>query len=56
MIPVPHTALRAAFGEMAEATILSSIRVLPAALERDGYPFRHRQLEVALRYLLGRAA
>jgi len=56
VIPVPHTALRAAFGEMAEATILSSIRVLPAALERDGYPFRHRQLEVALRYLLGRAA
>ncbi|MGH7630290.1 MAG: TIGR01777 family oxidoreductase [Gemmatimonadales bacterium] len=56
LLPVPAAALRAVFGEMADATILSSIRVLPTALERNGYGFRHTRLEPALRYLLGRFA
>jgi len=56
LVRVPAAALRAVFGEMADATILASIRVLPAVLERDGYAFRHRRLEAALRYLLGRFA
>jgi uncharacterized protein (TIGR01777 family) len=56
LIPVPAAALRLLFGQMADATILSSIRVHPAALERDGYRFRHPDLETALRYLLGRPA
>jgi uncharacterized protein (TIGR01777 family) len=56
VIPVPAAALRLAFGEMADATVLSSIRALPAALEREGHRFRHPQLEPALRYLLGRMA
>jgi uncharacterized protein (TIGR01777 family) len=56
LVRVPATALRAMFGEMADATILSSIRVLPAVLESESFAFRHRRLEVALRYLLGRAA
>lgn len=55
-IPVPAAALRLAFGEMAEATVLSSIRALPGVLEGEGYGFRHPQLEGALRYLLGRMA
>jgi uncharacterized protein (TIGR01777 family) len=54
VVPVPAAALRAAFGEMADATILSSIRALPAVLEKEAYPFRHRRLDAALRYLLGR--
>jgi uncharacterized protein len=54
LVPVPRSALLAVFGEMAEATILSSIRALPTRLEQAGYPFRHRDLEAALRYLLGR--
>ncbi len=54
VFPVPAAALRAVFGEMADATILASIRVRPAALERDGYAFRHPRLEPALRFLLGR--
>jgi uncharacterized protein (TIGR01777 family) len=55
-IPVPAAALRLAFGEMADATILSSIRVLPKVLQREQYGFRHASLEPALRYLLGRTA
>ncbi len=54
VVPVPAAALRLAFGEMADATILSSIRVRPTRLEQGGYPFRHPRLEPALRYLLGR--
>jgi uncharacterized protein (TIGR01777 family) len=56
VVPVPAAALRAVFGEMADATILSSIRALPALLEGEAYAFRHRRLEAALRYLLGRVA
>ena len=56
MIPVPAAALRLVFGEMADATILSSIRVRAAVLEDEGYRFRHADLETALRYLLGRPA
>jgi uncharacterized protein (TIGR01777 family) len=55
LVRVPLFAIRAAFGEMADATILSSIRVLPTLLQREGYVFRHPALEPALRYLLGRA-
>jgi uncharacterized protein (TIGR01777 family) len=55
LVPVPPVALKALFGEMAQATILSSIRALPTVLEREGYPFRHAELEPALRYLIGRA-
>ena len=54
LVRVPAAALRALFGEMADATILSSQRALPAALEQSGYVFRHPALEPALRHLLGR--
>jgi uncharacterized protein (TIGR01777 family) len=53
---VPRAALRTAFGEMADATVLSSIRALPSVLTSTGYRFRHPELEGALRYLLGRPA
>lgn len=51
---VPAFALRAAFGEMAEATVLASSRVLPRALLGSGYRFRHPTVESALRHVLGR--
>jgi len=54
VIPVPAFALTALFGEMAEAELLSSKRVLPAALQRAGFPFLHPHLEDALRFTLGR--
>ena len=52
--PAPAFALRLAFGEMAEATLLSSTRVKPERLLATGYRFRFPQLEAALRHVLGR--
>ena len=45
---VPPVALRLALGEMA-ATVLGSVRVLPAKLEAAGYIFEFPELENALR-------
>jgi len=54
VIPVPALALTALFGEMAQAELLGSKRVLPAALERAGFEFLLPHLEDALRHTLGR--
>ncbi len=54
LAPVPAIAAKAAFGEMAEALLLSSQRALPGVLEETGYLFRHPDLETGLRHLLGR--
>lgn len=51
-IPVPAFALRIAFNEMADATLMVSQRALPERLEKSGFPFRHRSLEAALRAVL----
>ena len=52
--PMPAFAARLAFGEMADALLLASQRVLPTRLQATGYRFRHPELEGALRHLLGR--
>jgi uncharacterized protein (TIGR01777 family) len=52
--PMPAFAARVAFGEMADALLLSSQRVVPARLQESGYQFRFPELEGALRHLLGR--
>jgi uncharacterized protein (TIGR01777 family) len=52
LFPVPAFAARLALGEMADAVLLSSIRVLPAALEQQGFAFHHPSLKEALRTLL----
>jgi uncharacterized protein (TIGR01777 family) len=52
--PVPAVVLRLVFGEMADATILSSIRVRPGKLVATGYHFRFPELEPALRHVLGK--
>jgi uncharacterized protein (TIGR01777 family) len=49
IVPVPRFALRMAFGEMADATILASQRVLPRALSDSKFVFAHPTLEAALR-------
>jgi uncharacterized protein len=49
---VPAAALRLALGEMADETLLASARALPAKLLQSGYPFRHPDLEGALRHVL----
>jgi hypothetical protein len=53
-LPAPAGALRLAFGEMADALLLSSQRAVPAMAAETGYVFRHPDLRGALRHLLGR--
>jgi uncharacterized protein (TIGR01777 family) len=55
IMPVPAVVLRTVFGEMADATLLSSQRAVPERLLATGYSFRHPGLETALRHVLGRA-
>lgn len=52
--PVPAFALRAVFGEMADAAVLASTRVRPGRLLSSGYAFLFPELEDALRHVLGR--
>ena len=54
LMPLPAFAARLAFGEMADALLLASARVVPAKLQASGYAFRFPDLEAALRHLLGR--
>ena len=49
--PAPAFALRLAFGEMADAVILSGQRVLPAKATRNGFEFRYPDLASALRQI-----
>ena len=53
-LPLPVFAARLALGEMADALLLASVRVVPEALKGSGYRFRYPELEPALRHLLGR--
>src|SRR5712692_11722559 len=48
IFPMPAFAARLAFGEMADALLLSSQRVLPERLQAAGYVFRHPDLAGAL--------
>lgn len=54
VFPLPGFAARLALGEMAEALLLASARVVPQRLLSSGYEFRYPDLEAALRHLLGR--
>lgn len=49
---VPAAVLRLTFGEMADATLLASQRVLPERLLEAGFRFEHPTLEEALRHEL----
>jgi uncharacterized protein (TIGR01777 family) len=48
LFPAPAFALRLLLGEMADALLLASQRVVPAELERIGYRFIHTDLPSAL--------
>jgi hypothetical protein len=52
LFPAPPFALRLALGEMADALLLSSQRVLPKKLESLGYRFQHSDLSAALKHVL----
>lgn len=49
---VPAFAARLAFGEMADATLLSSQRAEPARLTASGFAFKYPEIEGALRHVL----
>jgi len=53
-LPTPAAALRLAFGEMAEETLLSSTHALPVRLLGTGYRFRQPELADALGHCLGK--
>jgi uncharacterized protein (TIGR01777 family) len=53
LLPMPAFAARLAFGEMAEALLLSSTRVLPEKLRKSHYPFVHKEIGPTLKTLLG---
>jgi uncharacterized protein (TIGR01777 family) len=55
VVPMPAFVVRLALGEMANALLLDSTRVVPKELIRTGYAFRQPTLESALRHLLGRS-
>jgi uncharacterized protein len=52
-LPVPRAALTALYGELAEETVLTSSRVVPAKLMQLGHTFAHPNLAAALAHLLG---
>lgn len=52
---LPRFAARIAFGEMADALLLASARVIPNRLTEAKYPFRFSDLEAALRNALRRS-
>jgi uncharacterized protein len=52
LLPVPAVALRLAFGEMAEATVLTSARVMPARLDDAGFRFEFPDLAAGLQAIL----
>jgi len=54
VFPMPAFAARLALGEMADALLLCSQRVEPRRLTEARFPFRHTELEDALRHVLGR--
>lgn len=53
-LPAPRLAPRLLYGEMADALVFTSLRVLPERLQSSGYVFRHPALEGGLRQALGR--
>ena len=54
LFPAPAFALRLILGEMADALLLSSQRVLPAQLQRLNYAFQHPDLRTALATVLSK--
>ncbi len=53
---LPAAVARIVFGEMADALLLASARVLPVRLQDSGFVFGFLELEGALRHLLARSA
>lgn len=55
LLPMPAPLIKLFLGEMGEALLLESTRVVPKKLLSAGYKFQQETLEDALRHLLGRS-
>lgn len=53
LLPAPAPVLRLVLGEMADALLLASARVVPGRLQETGYEFLDPELEAALGHMLG---
>jgi uncharacterized protein len=56
VVPAPAFALKFALGELAEALLLASQRVMPSRLQQLGHKFQHANLSSALTAVLLPAA
>ncbi len=54
MFPMPAFVVKLVFGEMGEALLLGSQKVLPKKLEASGYKFQHAELKSALESSIAR--
>ena len=54
IFPLPAFIIRLVFGEMADATLLSSLGVQPSILNKAGIRFYYPYLDSAFQYLLGK--
>ncbi len=54
LFTIPASLIKMLFGEMGKEVLLAGTRVEPKKIMASGYRFRHPELEVALRHLLGR--
>lgn len=55
LLPIPSFGPKLLLGgELADALLFTGQRVVPSALQRDGFSFRHTTLESALRGILGK--
>ena len=54
ILPMPAFAARLVFGEMADALLLASTRVIPTALTEAGFSYQYSDLEPALREILAK--
>jgi uncharacterized protein len=53
LFPAPSFALKAMFGEMADALLLGGQRVIPAQAQAHAYHFRYPEIDIAMRGIFG---
>jgi uncharacterized protein (TIGR01777 family) len=56
LVPLPAPVVRLLLGEMGQALLLDSARVVPRRLEQVGFRFQHSDLESALRAAFARSS
>lgn len=53
LMPVPGFVLKAMYGELAEALLLTGVRAVPAKAQAHGYHFRYPEIDIAMRGIFG---